>query len=155
MAAQQKWSAAASEVLGTPVSDAVPLARRKPGSGGWMAGGIVIFAVVVFLHNFGVIPGPTLLIYLVGAIPMSFMFQLANRTVFAAQTPDGIQMINSTRWSPTPVGPPLGPVDPATVTGPHGLFRNAFDIAGVRHRTAAWQRGRFEQMLRSGGQASR
>lgn len=139
--------AAATEVLDTSVSEVVSLARQKDGGGVFFVAGTAIFAVVVFLHEFGVIPGPTLLVYLAGALPMSLLFQLALDPVFAAQTPAGIQVTSSTRWIARPVGPALGPLDPAVVSGPHGLWRNAFDIAGVRHRTPIWHRARFQRML--------
>jgi hypothetical protein len=41
----------------------------------------------------------------------------------------------------------LGPLDPAVLTGPSGLLRNAYDIGGTRHRVGLPHRGRFEQML--------
>ncbi len=147
MASTEKWAAAAADVLGAPVSEIVPLARRKPGGGAFVAAGVAVFGVVVFLHELGVIPGPTLLVFMAGAVPMSLLFQLALEPVFGALTPAGIEMTSSTRLVPKPVGPPLGPLDPAVVTGPHSLLRNAFDIQGTRHRVAIWQRARFQRML--------
>ena len=152
MASQERWTAAAAEVLGTPVTAAVPLARRRPGGGVLMLLGFVAFAVVVVLFVSGIVPGPRLLAYFLGALVMSFLIQLGQEPVFAAQTADGIQLVGSSRWSPHPTGPALGPLDPATVDGPRGVFRNAFVIGGVLHRTSATQRGRFQEML---GQRSR
>ena len=147
MASIEKLAATAADVLDAPVSEIVPLARQKGGGGAFFGAGAAVFGVVVFLHEFGVIPGPTLVVYLAGAFLMSLLFQMALEPVFAALTPAGIQMTSSTRWIPRPVVPPLGPLDPAIVSGPHGLWRNAFDIAGVRHRVAIWQRGRFQRIL--------
>ena len=83
---------------------------------------------------------------------MSFLIQLGQEPVFAAQTAHGIQLVGSSRWSPHPTGPVLGTLDPATAVGPRGVFRNAFVIGGVLHRTSGTQRGRFREML---GQRSR
>lgn len=152
MASQEKWTAAASEVLGTPVSAAVPLTRRREGGGVLMVLGFVAFAAVVVLFVSGILPGPRLLAYFLGALAMSLLIQLGQQPVFAARTADGIQVISSTRWSPQPTGPVLGPLDPATVDGPRGVFRNAFIIGGVLHRTSPAQRARFQEML---GQRSR
>ena len=147
MASTEKLAATAADVLDAPVSEIVSLARQKDGGGMFFGAGAAVMAVVVFLHEFGVIPGPTLVVYMAGALPMALLFQMTLEPVFAALTPAGIQMTSSTRWIPRPVGPPLGPLDPAAVSGPHGLLPNAFDIAGVRHRTPIWQRARFQRML--------
>jgi hypothetical protein len=147
VASQQTWTAAASEVLGTAVSEVVPLARRKDSAPAYFAAGAVVFGAVVLLYGSGVIPGPMLLAYFLGALPMALLFQLGLDPAFAARTASGIELTSSTRLSPRPVGPPLGRLDPTVVSGPHGLMRNSFDIAGVRHLTPIWQRARFQQML--------
>ena len=118
MASQERWTAAAAEVLGTPVAAAVPLSRRRQGGGVLMLLGFVAFAVVVVLFVSGIVPGPRLLAYFLGALVMSVLIQLGQEPVFAAQTAHGIQMIGSSRWTPHPTGPVLGPLDPATVDGP-------------------------------------
>ena len=151
MAAQQKWTAAAAQVVGAPVSDAVPLARRKDGGVALFVVGIVVFALVVVVFNL-VIPDQRFFGYFLGALLMSVFLQLGQEPVFAVRTPEGIQMTSSTRWSPQPVGPALGPLDPATVSGPGGLFRNVFEIGGVKHRTSATQSRRFRELV---GQSSR
>ena len=151
MAAQEKWAAAAAEVVGAPVSGAVPLARRRDGGVALFVAGAVLFALVVLVFNLW-LPDQRFLGYFVGALLMSLCIQLGQEPVFAVRTPDGIQMTSSTRWSPNPVTPPLGPLDPATVSGPGGLFRNVFEIGGVKHRTSATQSRRFRELL---GQSSR
>ncbi len=151
MAAQQKWAAAAAEVVGAPVSDAVPLARRKDGGVALFVVGIVVFALAVLVFQV-VLPDQRFFGYFLGALLMSVFIQLGQEPVFAVRTPDGIHMTSSTRWSPNPVGPPLGPLDPATVSGPGGLFRNVFEIGGVKHRTSATQSRRFRDLV---GQPSR
>ena len=147
----KKWAAAAAEVIHAPVSDAVPLSRTKDAPVGYFLGGAASFAVITFLHQFGFIPGPTLLVYLVAATPMSLMFQLALEPMFAVLTPSGIQILSSTRWILKPVAPGLGPLDPDVVTGPHGLTRNAFEISGITHRVPIWHRARFTRMLAHAG----
>ena len=147
MAAREKWVAAAAEVVGGEVREAVPLARRRPGGGLYFAAGAAVFAVFVFLHEFGVFPGPTLLVYFVGAFPMAVLFQLANDLVFAVLTPTGVVVTGSSRWMPRPTPPVLGPLDPAVVSGPSGLLRNSYDIGGIRHQVGWQHKGRFEQML--------
>ena len=151
MAAQERWAAAAAEVVGAPVSAAVPLARRRDGATGYLVIGAVGFALSVAVFAVAV-PDQRFLGYFLGALLMAVFIQAGHEPVFAVRTPDGIQMTSSTRWSPTPVAPALGPLDPATVNGPAGLFRNVFVIAGVTHRTAATQSGRFQELL---GQSSR
>jgi len=152
MAARQRWTRAASEVLGMPVSEAIPLARRRPGASMLMVLGFLFFALVVFAFTFGLVPGPRLLAYAIGAAGMAVLLQLGQEPVFAALTPHGIQMTSSSRWAPSPTAPPLGPLDPTTVDGPGGLFRNVFVVNGVTHRTPATQSRRMKQML---DQASR
>jgi hypothetical protein len=147
VAARERWVVAATEILGTPVEEAVPLARSKEAPAAYFLGGAAIFGTITFLHEFGLIPGPTLVVYLVAATPMSLMFQMAFEPMFAVLAPTGIQMVSSTRWFPKPVAPALGPLDPATVTGPHGFARNAFEISGMTHRVPIWHRGRFQRML--------
>lgn len=151
MASQEKWAAAASEIVGAPVSAAVPLARRREGATTYLVMGLVGFVLAVVVFTIAV-PDQLLFGYILGALVMSAFLQAAQEPVFAVRTPDGIQMTSSTRWSPTPTAPPLGPLDPAAVTGPAGLFRNVFVIAGVKHRTAATQSGRFRELV---GQSSR
>ncbi len=142
-----RWDEAAAEVVHAPVTDAVPLARRKDGWWLYYLAGGGCFAVVVFLYQVGVIPGPTLLAYVLGAIPMSVLFQLSLTPVFAVLTPTGIQVTSGARWRPRPVAPVLGPLDPRVVSGPRGLFGNAFDIAGQRHQVGLPQKARFQRML--------
>ncbi len=149
MASQEKWSAAASQVVGEPVSEAVPLARQKEGGTVLMVLGFVLFAVVVVVVNL-VLPVSRFWGYFVGAALMATCIQLAQEPLFAVRTPGGIRMTGSTRWTPRPIEPPLGPLDPAIVTGPLGLWRNVYVIGGVKHRTSAWQSGRFRKMLGAG-----
>ena len=151
MASQERWAAAAAEVVGAPVSAAVPLARRREGAVAFFVIGVVGFALAVAVFTIAA-PDQRLLGYVLGAVVMSAFIQAGQEPVFAVRTPEGIQMTGSTRWSPSPVGPPLGPLDPATVSGPEGLFRNVFVIAGVKHRTAATQSRRFTELV---GQSSR
>jgi hypothetical protein len=151
MSAQEKWAAAAAEVVGAPVSQAVPLARRREGGVALLVVGAVVFALVVLVFNV-LVPEQRFFGYFLGALLMTACIQLGQEQVFAVRTPDGIQMTSSTRWSPSPVGPPLGPLDPATVSGPGGLFRNVFEIGGVKHRTSAAQSRRFRDLV---GQGSR
>ncbi len=120
MASVEKLAAAAAEVLGAPVSDVVRLSCHKKGGGAYFGAAAAIYGVVVFLHEFGVIPGPTWLVYLALVLPLSLLFQMAVQPVFAALTPTGIQMTSSGRWILRPAGPQLGPLDPAVVSGPHG-----------------------------------
>ena len=127
-----RWDEAAAEVVQAPVTDAVPLARRKDGWWLYYLAGGGCFAVVVFLYQFGVIPGPTLLAYVLGAIPMSVLFQLSLTPVFAVLTPTGIQVTSGARWRPRPVAPVLGPLDPRVVSGPTWPVRQR-----VRHRRPA------------------
>ena len=101
MASQERWTAAAADVLGTPVAAAVPLSRRRQGGGVLMLLGFVAFAVVVVLFVSGIVPGPRLLAYFLGALVMSVLIQLGQEPVFAAQTAHGIQMIGSSRWTRT------------------------------------------------------
>ena len=147
MTTREKWTTAAAEVVGREVGEAVPLARRRQGSGLYVAAGAAVFAVFVFLHEFGVIPGPSILVYFVGALPMAVLFQLANDPVFAVLTPTGIVVTGSSRWVPRPTPPVLGPLDPAAVSGPSGLLGNSYDIGSVRHQVGWQHKGRFEQML--------
>ena len=151
MAAQEKWAAAATEIVGAPVSQAVPLARRREGATAYLVMGGVGFALAVLVFNLAM-PDQRFFGYFLGALVLAAFMQAGQEPVFAVRTPTGIQMTGSTRWSPHPVGPALGPLDPATVSGPAGLFRNVFVINGVQHRTSAAQSGRFRQML---GQPSR
>lgn len=138
---------AAAEVVGGEVRDAVPLVRRRPGGGRWIAGGVAVFAVLVFLHGLGMVPGPRALVYLPGAFAMSLMFQMANDLVFVVLTPAGLVVTGSTRWVPRPVPPVLGPLDPRVVSGPDGLLRNSYDVGGTRHQVGWQHRARLEQML--------
>jgi hypothetical protein len=151
MSAQEKWAAAAAEVVGAPVSEAVPLARRREGGVALLVVGALVFALVVVVFNV-LVPEQRFFGYFLGALLMTLCVQLGQEPVFAVRTPDGIHMTSSTRWSPSPVGPALGPLDPAAVSGPAGLFRNVFEIGGVKHRTSATQSRRFRDLV---GQASR
>jgi hypothetical protein len=147
VASQKRLAAAAAEVLDAPVSEVVGLVRVKDGGGWYMAGAATIFVVVLLFLDFEVFTVAQLLVYVASLIPISLLMQLAMEQRFAALTPAGIQLTSSRRWSPRPVGPPLGPLDLAVVSGPHGLFRNVFDVANVRVRVAVWQRARFQRML--------
>lgn len=151
MASQERWVAAAAEILDMPVSDAVLLARRKDGAGVYLAAGavvfVVVFAVVVYLTQIEVIPGSSLLIFFAAALPISLLFVLGTEWVFAALTPAGIEMTSSTRWRHRPVGPRRGQLDPTVVLGPAGPLRNLWEIAGTGHQTSLRQGRRFQKML--------
>ena len=147
MAAKERWTRAASDVLGQQVLDVVPVARRKPGATPYYVAGVAVFAAVVFLHEFGVVPGPTIVAYFAGALPMSVLFQMTADLVFVARTPTGLQVLEGSRWNPTPQLPALGPLDPALVSGPRGLLRNSYDVGGRTHQVGWQHKGRFEQML--------
>jgi hypothetical protein len=147
VAAKERWARAASDVLGQQVVDVVPVARKKPGAAPYYVAGVAVFAAVVFLHQFGIVPGPTILAYFVGALPMAVLFQMAADVVFVALTPSGLQVLEGSRWNPTPQPPALGPLDPALVSGPRGLLRNSYDVGGRTHQVGWQHKGRFEQML--------
>ena len=148
MPAQEKWAAAATPVVGAPGQDAVPLVRRREGATTYFVLGGAGFVLAVLVFTIAV-PDQRFLGYFLGALVMSAFIQAGQEPVFAVRTPTGLQMTGSTRWSPHPVGPPLGPLDPATVSGPEGLFRNVFVIDGVKHRTSATQSRRFRELVQA------
>jgi hypothetical protein len=147
MGSREKWSAAARDVTGQEVRDAVPMARTKPGGVLYTVLGVLAFAAVVFPYEFGVLPGPRLLVFFVGAVAMSAIWQAGKTPVFAVSTPTGLVVVSSTRWRLKPTAPVLGPLDPAAVSGPTGWLNNDYDIGGVRHQVGWQVKGRFEQML--------
>jgi hypothetical protein len=133
--------------VGEEVRDALPMTRSKPGAVLYTVLGVLAFAAVVFPYEFGLLPGPQLLVFFVGALAMTLIWQLGKVPVFAVLTPTGLVVVSSLRWRLKPTAPVLGPLDPAAVSGPTGLLNNSYDIAGARH-LVGWQvRGRFEQML--------
>jgi hypothetical protein len=147
MASREKWSAAAREVVGQEVRDALPMTRSKPGAVLYTVLGVLAFAAVVFPYEFGLLPGPQLLVFFVGAFAMTLIWQLGKVPVFAVLTPTGLVAVSGSRWSARPMAPVLGPIDPATVSGPTGLLNDSYVIAGARH-LVGWQvKGRFAQML--------
>ncbi|MFC5178124.1 hypothetical protein [Nocardioides taihuensis] len=147
MGSREKWRAAAREVTGQEVREAVPVARIKPGGPLFTVVGVLAFAAVVYPYELGLIPGPRLLVFFVGPFAMSLIWQLGRTPVFVLLTPTGLVAVHTSRWRLKPTTPVLGPVDPASVRGPSGLLGNAYDIGGARHQVGWQVRGRFEQML--------
>lgn len=79
MGSREKWRAAAREVTGQEVREAVPVARIKPGGPLFTVVGVLAFAAVVYPYELGLIPGPRLLVFFVGAFAMSLIWQLGGR----------------------------------------------------------------------------
>lgn len=82
MGSREKWVAAAREVTGHDVQDAVPLVRRKPQGWTYLLVGGLLFAPVVLLDEFGLVPGPRLVAYFLGALAMSLV-SLRQKNTFA------------------------------------------------------------------------
>jgi hypothetical protein len=139
--------AAATATLGTPVADAVPLARRRHNTAAVLVACLAVAFFVAVLYGFGAIPGPKFPLYFVGPASIVVFFQLTAEPVFAAQTRDGgIWMLTGSRMSPRPLTP-IGPLDTGHVSGPVGLLRNTFRIAGIKHQVGVQHKARFQRML--------
>jgi hypothetical protein len=148
MRARERWVNEATRLLGTPVVEAVPVGRTAPDAKWLYVGSAVIWVVVTFLGEFLVLPGPTVLAYLIAGVPIMLLVSQATETRFAAQTAGGdLWMLAGSSIRPRPVAPIVGRLDPATVSEAEGAFGNAFKISGTTHRVPAWHRKRFEKML--------
>lgn len=147
MGSREKWTAAARDVTGQEVRDVVPVGRLEEGGRLWTVLGVLVFAAVVFTVGLLALPAPKILVYFVGALAMSLIWQLGRRPVFVVQTPTGLVVTSSTRWRLMPVAPVLGPLDPASVSGPTGLMRNTYAIGGLRHQVGLPAKKRFEEMV--------
>ena len=149
MAARERWIAEATDILGTPVDEVVPLARSKPSKPAWVVSSMVVGFFVVLLYEFGMVPGPQFLEYFVAPTAVVASLVLGSEQRFAAQTREGgIWLLTGTRVSPRPLAR-IGPVDPGQVSAPTGMFGNTFTIAGVKHQVAVQQKARFWGMVES------
>lgn len=145
---------AATELLGTPVEDVVPMARSKRIKPLLVVIGILLAFVVVFWYELGLVPGPHFPFYFVAPAAVVTSMMLGSDQVFAAQTRDGvIWMLTGSRKNPRPLAP-IGPLDPAQVSGTAGIFGNTFRIAGMKHQVGVQHKSRFQQMLGSARQQS-
>jgi hypothetical protein len=147
MGPREKWTAAARDVVGQDVADVVPLGRFEEGGRLWTVLGVLVFGAIVFADEFVGLPGPRILVYFVGALAMTLIWQLGRKPVFVVRTPTGLVVTSSSRWSPRPAAPVLGPLDPATVSGPTGLLHNTYVIGGLRHQVGLPAKKRFEEMV--------
>lgn len=147
MTSREKWVAAAREVTGQDVGDVVPLGRLEEGSRLWVVLGVLVFAAIVFTDELLDLPVPKLVVYLVGSLAMSLIWQVGRVPVFVVDTTTGLVVTSSTRWRLLPVAPVLGPLDPASVSGPVGLMRNTYVVGGRRHQVSLPARSRFEEMV--------
>jgi hypothetical protein len=147
VAARERWVAAATEILGTPVVETVPVARRRPAAVLLFIACLAVGFVVVLLYEFGVVAGPRFPMYFAGPVAVVVALQLGAEQLFAAQSRDGgVWMLTGSRMSPRPLAL-IGPLDPEQVRGPEGVLGTTFVIAGVKHQVAVPQRARFQQMV--------
>ena len=138
---------AATDILGTPVVEAVPMARSKPTKPVFVLIAMVLAFVVVFSYDLGLVPGPRFPSYFAAPAAVVAALVLGSEQVFAAQTREGgIWMLTGTRMSPRPVAP-IGQLNPDHVSAPAGLFGNTFRIAGIKHQVGVQQKARFQRML--------
>lgn len=146
VATPQDWVEAATEILGTPVAEAVPVARRR--SYAWLVdiGWFALFGAAV-LWDLLVRPLPPLLVISLAMVASIVLPKLQTESRFAALTNDNqLWILTATTWFPRPTAP-IGPIDPGLVSGPVGLFRLTFIIDGAKHTVLLTSKAPFLQML--------
>jgi len=139
--------AAAADILGMPVVDAVPLRRLRPVVALLFIPGLAAFWVLVFLDELGMIPGPSLIVFVVGLAAAMLPLMLAWVPVFAALTRDGDLWMMKGSWLRLHPLAPIGTFDPGRVSGPQGFMDLTFVIADLRHRVAVPHTTRFQEMV--------
>ena len=135
VATREQWVEAATEFLGTPIADAVPVARRRRYA--WLVdvAGTLVVAAVVLLTWF-VWRGQHPLFWSLATVASFGVTRLQAESRFIALSSEGgLWLLTATTWFPRPTGP-IGPLDPGQVSGPVGLFRLTFVIAGGKHQVA-------------------
>ena len=147
VATREQWVEAATEFLGTPIADAVPLRRLRPVVALLFIPGLAAFWVLVFLDELGMIPGPSLIVFVVGLAAAMLPLMLAWVPVFAALTRDGDLWMMKGSWLRLHPLAPIGTFDPGRVSGPQGFMDLTFVIADLRHRVALPHTTRFQEMV--------
>jgi hypothetical protein len=143
---REQWVADATEVLGAPVADAVPVPQLR--SNVWQIdiAGLAVLGGLVLVHMF-VVPFPHLVVILVCAVMSILSTRLRQKPRFVALTRDGrLWMLTATHWLSRPLAP-IGAIDPGLVSGPVGLLRLTFIIDGARHTVLLTNKEPFQQMV--------
>jgi hypothetical protein len=141
-----QWVEQATEILGTPVADAVPVPRRR--SHAWLAD-IVMLSLFTAGVLWGLLvrPFPPFLVISLATVVSIVLPKLQTEPRFAALTDDDeLWMLTATHWFSRPLAP-IGLIDPRLVSGPVGLFRLTFIIDGAKHTVAYPHRKPFQRMV--------
>lgn len=140
------WFGSATEIIGSPVADGVPLSRRRKYA--WVVdiAATAVLAVAVLLDRF-VWSLPTILIIFLAAVASIVLPRMQTEGRYAVLTEDDrLWLLTATGWTPRPEAL-IGPLDPEQVSGPVGPFRRTFVLAGTKHQVSMFYKKAFQQMV--------